>query len=393
MSDHIIIHYNEIGLKGRNRPWFEKQLVQNIEKALADCDIAVVKKIYGRVLVKLGIKADVEQVKLRLKQVCGIANFSLATLVEADIKNIKKDSLAVLKKCKFETFRVTARRSDKNFSLNSQQVNEQVGEHILESIKGVNVDLENSDSTLHIEITDRGAFLYTEKIRGVGGLPVGVSGKVVSLLSAGFDSPVASFRLLKRGARVIFIHFHAYPQTSKESIANVKKLVTILNNYQFEAKLYLIPFLNIQKEISKVATADRVILYRRLMVRIAQKIADREGAQALVTGDSLGQVASQTLENLRAVSAVAMLPILRPLIGMDKEEIMNEARDIGTYDISSQPYEDCCSVFIPQNPTIKADIGKIEEQEKQLNIDSLVEKALESGKMELIANLKNKCSK
>ena len=382
--DHIVIHYNEIGLKGRNRPFFEQKLVQNVKKSLADCDIASVKKSYGRILVKLGTKADLEQVKLRLKQVCGIANFALATLATADIEKIKKDSLAVLKKHKFETFRVTARRSDKSFPLNSQTVNEQVGEYVLENIKGAKVDLENPDDTLYIEITDQGVFLYTEKLPGVGGLPVGVSGKVVSLLSAGFDSPVASFRLMKRGAQVVFVHFHAYPQTSKESIENVKGLVKVLNRYQFEAKLYLIPFLDVQKEVAKIATADRVILYRRLMIRIAQKIAESEKAKALVTGDSLGQVASQTLENLQVVSAVARLPILRPLIGTDKEEIIEEARKIDTHDISSQPYEDCCSVFIPQNPTTKADLGKIEEQERQLDIDSLVEKALESGKIEII---------
>jgi len=335
-------------------------------------------------LVKLGAKADPESVKSRLKQVCGVANFSLAVLTEADIKNIKKDSLKILNQYKFKTFRVTARRSDKNFPLNSQKVNEQVGEYILENIKDVKVNLEKPDNTLYVEITDRGVFLYTEKIGGVGGLPVGVSGKVLSLLSAGFDSPVASFRLMKRGAQVIFIHFHSYPQTSQESIENVKKLVEVLNHYQFEAKLYLIPFLDIQKEVSKIATADRVILYRRFMVRISQRIAELEKAKALVTGDSLGQVASQTLENLQAVSIVAKLPILRPLIGTDKIEIINEAQKIGTHDISSQPYEDCCSIFIPQNPTTKADIKQIEGQEKQLDIDSLVEKALESGKIEVI---------
>ena len=389
MFNYIIVHYGEIGLKGKNRPFFEKKLVKNIKESLADQKIVSVKNIYGRIVIKLETDFNKEQVTSRLQKVCGVVNFAFAVLTASNIEDIKKKSLRILADCQFETFRVTAQRADKNFPLNSQQINEQVGEYILNNFKQVRVDLEKPEINFQIEITDQGIFLYTQKIKSVGGLPVGVSGKVVSLLSSGFDSPVASFKLMKRGAKVIFVHFHAYPQTSQESIKNVQEIVKVLCRYQFESKLYLIPFLNIQKEVAKIALADRVIIYRRMMLRIAQKIADKERAQALVTGDSLGQVASQTLENLRVVGSIAEfsnagMPILRPLIGMDKEEIMQVAREIGTYDISSQPYGDCCSVFIPRNPTIKADIKVIERQEKKLAIDLLVEKALEFGKIETI---------
>ena len=235
-----------------------------------------------------------------------------------------------------------------------------------------------------MEIAGEGVFVYTEKLPGLGGLPVGVSGQVISLISSGFDSPIASYLLMKRGARVVFVHFHSYPQTDKRSIESVQKIVKILDKYQGGSKLYLIPFLDIQKAIFKIATADRVVLYRRMMLRIAEKVAAREQAKALVTGDSLGQVASQTLENIQAVSEATTLPILRPLIGSDKQEIIDTSRQIGTHDISAQPYEDCCSLFVPKSPNTKAKIASVKKQEERLDIDVLVEKAIESVKIEEI---------
>ncbi|MFH2104788.1 MAG: tRNA uracil 4-sulfurtransferase ThiI [Parcubacteria group bacterium] len=382
MENYILIHYGEIGLKGKNRPFFERRLVENIKKSLSDQGFNSVKKGYGRILVELGEKSDRRQIVQQLQQVFGIVNLAEAVKAGKDMENIRKTALEILPKSK--TFRVAARRSDKSFPLNSQQINEQLGAHILDNRPEVKVDLGNPEATLHLEITDQGIFMYTQKLSGLGGLPVGVSGRVVSLLSAGFDSPVASYLLMKRGAQVIFTHFHAYPQTDKRSIESVKQITEILNKYQFNSQLYLIPFLDIQKAIFKVATADRVVLYRRMMMRIAEKIAIQEQAKALVTGDSLGQVASQTLENLQAVSEAATLPILRPLIGSDKQEIIDLARQIGTHDISAQPYEDCCSLFVPKSPNTKARIDSIKRQEEKLDISSLVEKAVNSVKIEIV---------
>ncbi|NQV13212.1 MAG: tRNA 4-thiouridine(8) synthase ThiI [Parcubacteria group bacterium] len=382
MKNHILIHYGEIGLKGKNRPFFERKLVDNIKQSLSGQNFVSVKKGYGRILVELNEKSDSKQITQQLQRVFGIVNLAEAVKVDGDMENIKKTALEILPKSK--TFRVAARRSDKSFPLNSQQVNEQLGAYILDNRPEVKVDLGNPEATLYLEITDQGVFMYSQKLPGLGGLPVGVSGRVISLLSAGFDSPVASYLLMKRGARVIFTHFHAYPQTDKRSIENVQKITRILNKYQFDSQLYLIPFLDIQKAIFKVATADRVVLYRRMMMRIAEKIAIREQAKALVTGDSLGQVASQTLENIQAVSEAATLPILRPLIGSDKQEIIDFARQIGTHDISAQPYEDCCSLFVPKSPNTKARIENIKRQEEKLTIDDLVEKAVDSVKIEVI---------
>jgi thiamine biosynthesis protein ThiI len=378
-KNYIIVHYGEIGLKGRNRPYFEKKLVRNLKRSLKGQEVEFFRRIFGRILIKLGKRADFDSLRPLVGKVFGIAYFALASLSEQDVSDIKKSSLKIVKEEKFKTFRVEASRSKKDFPLTSQEINEQVGAGILENIEGIEVNLEKPDLTIYIEIVDRYAFIYTEKIKGLGGLPVSVSGKVVTLLSSGFDSPLASFRMMRRGAKVLFVHFHAYPQTSKESIKNVEEIVKILNQYQYSSKIYLVPFLDIQREIVKEAyVADRVILYRRMMMRIAEKVAAKEGAYALVTGESLAQVASQTLVNLNVIDKVADMPIFRPLIGMDKEEVINEAKKVGTYEVSSRPYEDCCSLFVPKSPTTRANISEIKKQESKLDINSLVKQALES---------------
>ena len=385
MSDHILIHYGEIGLKGKNRPYFEQKLIENIERSLRDQSFNKVKKGYGRILVELNDESDSKQITRQLQQVFGITNLAVATKVAGDIDKIKATSLNILPASP-KTFRVTARRSDKNFPLNSQEVNEKLGEHILTNKPGVKVDLKHPEVTLHIEIAGEGVFMSTKKLPGPGGLPVGVSGRVVSLISSGFDSPIASYLLMKRGARVIFVHFHSYPQTDKRSLENVKKIVDILDQYQGRSKLYLVPFLDVQKEIyAQAAVPDRVVHYRRMMLRISEIIAQQEKAEALVTGDSLGQVASQTLTNMSTIGEATGMPLLRPLVGSDKEEIMSQARQIGTYDISAQPDEDCCSLFVPKSPNTKAKLADIKRQEEKLDINALVEKAVESAKIEVIS--------
>jgi len=374
----VICHYSEIGLKGKNRKFFEEKLVNNIKKKLSESSYKKVRRISGRILVELEEGTE-EEVKNNLKKVFGIASFSFAVNCEQKIEEIKKTGSNILKEEKFKTFRISTKRSEKSFYLNSQEINEKVGEWILEKIDKAKVNLEKPDITLFIEIVENYSFLYLEKVKGLGGLPVGSSGKVVSLLSGGIDSPVASFLIQGRGSRVIFLHFHAYPFASKESIEKVEKLAEILNEYQLESKLYLVPFSEIQKEILlKTKEKFRVILYRRFMFRIAEQIARKEKAKGLVTGESLGQVASQTLENIGAIEEVVSLPVLRPLIAKDKEEIIKKAEEIGSYKISILPHQDCCSRFLPKHPETKSRIEEVTKEEKKLDVQKLIKETIKN---------------
>lgn len=387
--DYIICHYGEIGLKGENRKFFEDALRQNIERALKRSEVKYefVKRISGRIIVKLNEKEsedsdyiETDETEKALKAsggVLGVSYYAKAVYSEQDITAIKKTALEILSKQKFETFRITTQRSNKNFSLTSQQINETLGEHIMLELNK-KVMLKKPDLTCFIEIVDDYAFLYLEKNRGIGGLPVGVSGKAAALLSGGIDSPVAAFYAMKRGAKVIFMHFHSFPYTGMQSIEKVKKMAKILNKFQFKSKLFLIPFAEIQEEIlMKTEQKNRIVLYRRFMLRIAEKIAGQEKALALITGDSLGQVASQTMENISVIEEAVKIPILRPLIGFDKEEIILKAKEIETYEISIQPHLDCCVRFIPKHPATKAKIEEITEAEKNLDAENLIRNAIE----------------
>ncbi len=269
---------------------------------------------------------------------------------------------------------MTTKRSDKEFKLSSPEVSRTIGEVVFEGFgKKRKVSLKNPELTIYIELTDRENLVYLDKIKGTGGLPAGVSGKVLCLLSSGFDSPVAAYQLAKRGASVNFLHFHSYPYTDKASQENVKKIVKVLNEYQYNGRLFSAAFGEFQKQVVGNAPAKlRVILYRRMMMRVAEKFALSIKAKALVTGDSLGQVASQTLDNMTAVSASVGMAILRPLVGYDKEDIINMAGQIGTKDISSTPYEDCCSMFVPAHPETKAKMDEVLKAEANMDIEKLL---------------------
>jgi thiamine biosynthesis protein ThiI len=268
------------------------------------------------------------------------------------------------------------RRTNKNFPLKSQEVAEKLGAMVVKKMKK-KVDLENFDLNCHVDIVENFVFLYFEKIECRGGLPVGVSDKLLCLISGGIDSPVAANLMQKRGAPIVYVHFDSYPSTPKENQEKVKDLVKVLNEYQFESKLYIVPFLEIQKEILQKAPEDyRVIFYRRMMLRIAKKIAQKENVLALVTGESLGQVASQTVENIRAISEAIDLPILRPLIGFNKEEIVNLAKQIGTFELSAQPFGDCCSLYVPKHPVTRADLNLILDTEKDWEFEQMLEEAI-----------------
>ncbi len=371
MEKYIIIHYAEIGLKGKNRPFFENKLIKNIRAKLSQYKIDYIKNIFGRILIKINLKGRDIQIAINiLSKISGIKYFAFTQISPKEIDKVLANSLNLLKKFKFNTFKIYTKRAGKDYPLNSRQINEKVGEHILDNIRGIKVKLDNPEVTLFLEVVNQYVFLYLEKLGGIGGLPVGTSGKVLSLISSGIDSPVASYRMMKRGASVFFLHFHSYPQTSRESINNVKELVLKLNHYQINSKIYFVPFLEFQKEVVEKANArDRVILYRRMMIRTAELIGKKEKINTLVTGESLGQVASQTLENMLVIGAACEnTQVFRPLICYDKEEIIKEAKQIGTYDISSLGDEDCCSLFVPANPNTKSNIVEVETQEKKLEI-------------------------
>ncbi|MFH0740137.1 MAG: tRNA uracil 4-sulfurtransferase ThiI [bacterium] len=406
-----VIHYGEVALKGDNRKFFEDKLVENIKKALITglpCPVGslagdpfgvfdYVKRISGRILLELPgtipgeISRGSSPVRLVLQRVFGITYFAFATQCDLDIEVIKARAVEMLKDKNFNSFKVETKRGNKSFFLTSQQVNEQVGEAILEELgiknqeSGIRVDLHNPDVILYVEIIEKYAFLYTEKIAGPGGLPLGVSGKAISLISGGIDSPVASYLMMKRGVENIFVHFFATGKGFEQSLEKVRDILRTLKNYQEKIKVYFVPFSEAQKEIVLKTKADfRVVLYRRLMFLVANEIAIQEKAKALITGESVGQVASQTLDNMLAIEEAVSLPVLRPVCGWDKQEIMDLAKKINTYEISILPHLDCCSMFTPDHPATKANLKDVKTQEKKLKIKKLITSALKNATIESV---------
>ena len=322
--------------------------------------------------------ADFAPIEARLSKTMGIAHFEVAYLTDQDMDAIKAAGLEALKGKTFQTLKVETKRANKQFPLTSPEVNAEVGAYLLKTFGG-RADLRQPDVTCNIEIVDRSALVYTDKIRGVGGLPVSVSGKVLVMLSGGLDSPVAAWRMMKRGAKAIYVHFHSYPYTDKASLEKVTELVELLAQWNYRSRLHLVSFGEVQREIvTKTPPPFRVILYRRMMVRIAQRIAQSVNAEALVTGESLGQVASQTLRNMRAIEAVAEIPILRPLVGDDKAEIIALAQAIGTFEVSTLPHDDCCSLFVPEHPATNPSLEEVSHAESKLDVGALVDMALKT---------------
>ena len=371
----IVVHYQEIALKGKNRPWFLGRLVRNLKRALSDLDVVAVRPLMGRIEIQLGAGASRETAGERVRRTFGIANFSYARRTTLDIDVIARAILDDLRDRTCSSFRVSVRRADKRFPMTSPQVEREVGGRIKEA-RGWTVDLEQAELTIHVELLTNEAFYFFGKERGSGGLPTGTAGRVTCLLSGGIDSPVAAHRMMKRGCAASFVHFHSYPILSRASIEKARELVRLLTTWQQRSRLYLVAFGDIQQQVVLAVPGPmRVIVYRRLMLRIAERIARARGAQGLVTGEVVGQVASQTLENLQVIGSVATLPIFRPLIGMDKEEIMDEARRLGSYEISIVPDQDCCTLFTPRNPLTRGRLHLVEAAERALPVDEIVEKA------------------
>ena len=378
----IVVHYQEIALKGNNRPWFVSRLARNLRTATKGTGVREVRVLMGRIELLLDESAQWATVRDRVSRVFGVANFAKAGTSPLDVDAIASAIDKDLGDPQISTFRVTARRADKRFPLTSPQIEREVGGRIKEG-RGWTVDLAHPDLTIYVEALTDEAFYYFGKEPGAGGLPAGTSGRVACLLSGGIDSPVAAYRLMRRGCRVLFVHFHSYPILSRASQEKVRELVALLTRYQYDSRLLLVPFGEIQQRVVlSVAPPLRVVIYRRLMMRIAEALARRNRAQALVTGEVVGQVASQTLENLSAINDVVDMPVLRPLVGTDKDEITAEAQRLGTYPISIIPDQDCCTLFTPRHPATKARMTDVERAEAALAVEEIVNEAVAAAVQE-----------
>jgi thiamine biosynthesis protein ThiI len=378
----IVLHYQEIALKGNNRPWFVNRLVRNLRAATADLHIREVRALVGRIEIVLGEDSDWDAVRDRVSRIFGIANFAQAGRAPLDLDAIAQRILADLGPREPKTFRVSVKRADKRFPMTSPEIEREIGGRV-KAARGWTVDLEKPAFTIHVEALTNEAFYYFGKERGAGGMPVGVGGRVVCLLSGGIDSPVAAWRLMRRGCRVLLVHFHSYPILSRASQEKTRELAKLLARFQLHSRLYMVPFGQIQQQIVlAVAPPLRVVIYRRFMMRIAERIARHGRAQALVTGEVVGQVASQTLENMTSINSVVTMPVLRPLVGMDKEEIVAEAERLGSYSISIIPDQDCCTLFTPRHPATRARAVDVERAEAGLPIEEIVERAVTAAEVE-----------
>ena len=378
----VVVHYKELALKGRNRPWFIQLLVRNLKIALAGLHVRSVRSIMGRIELEIGDDTPRDELRVRLARVFGIANFSSAGRGPHDFEALAAAILTDLGDRRPESFRVAATRADKRLPFTSPQVEREVG-GIIKQAKGWRVDLEHPALAVHIEMLPDGAFYFFGKEPGAGGLPTGTGGRVACLLSGGIDSPVAAYRMMRRGCSVLLIHFHSYPILSRASQEKVREIAALLTRHQLKSRLLLVPFGELQQRVVlSIAPEMRVVIYRRLMLRIADRLARRAHARALVTGEVIGQVASQTLENLTTIAQATDYQILRPLVGMDKDEIAAEAERIGTFPISIIPDQDCCTLFTPRHPATRARVADVEAAEQALPIGDLVAQAVAGVEVE-----------
>jgi len=384
----IVVHYHELWLKGRNRRFFLGKLFTALRNALEGMPVRRIEQPGDRFIVRLGEGASLEEATARVSRVLGIAFYAVAKPVERSMEDLCRAAWDEVEPLQFSNFAVRAKRSDKSFPHTSMEIDATIGRYLLDRFRergrDVRVKLADPELTCYVEITPGPALVYARRIPGTGGLPANTAGRMMCLLSGGYDSAVAAYHMMKRGAHLSFSHFYGTGARPGESSLHVaSELVRRLVPYQFHAKLYRVPFEAIQREIVRYAPEDyRVLLYRRMMLRIAQALAKGARSLALVTGDSLGQVASQTLRNLIAVEAAARMPVFRPLIGTDKMEILATARKIGTYETSSEPFHDCCPVFMPRTPALYASAEELDEAESKLDVPALVEQGVHETTVE-----------
>jgi len=383
MKKVILVRYGEIILKGLNRPVFETKLISNIKKMLYGLGRIDVIKSQARIFIEPADENyDFETALERLVKVFGIVSISPVWKIDADFEEIKKHSLAMVKdlvnRKGYKTFKVETKRGNKRFPTQSPEVSAELGAYLLEHVEGLKVDVHNPSFILYVEVREN-AYIYSEIIPSNGGLPLGTNGKAMLLLSGGIDSPVAGWMMAKRGVEIEAIHFHSYPYTSERAKEKVIELARILTNYLLEMKLYIVPFTEIQLQINEKCPEDQsTIIMRRLMMMIAERIAKNTGSLALITGESMGQVASQTIQSLYVTNAAVKMPVFRPLIGMDKNEVVEIARKIDTFDTSILPYEDCCTVFVAKHPKTRPQLDKILLSESKLDVEDLIKRAIEN---------------
>ncbi|HZP44732.1 MAG TPA: tRNA uracil 4-sulfurtransferase ThiI [Candidatus Binataceae bacterium] len=374
----LIGRYHEIGLKGRNRWRFVEALKENLRMLCADLPLGAMRAEGRRLVVEITDANAVARIRERAERVFGLQNFSISRRTPLAIADIVAAAMVTVAEARAQhtTFRVSARRTEKRFALDSMAIERLVGAAIVQAYP-LRVDLERPDLEVTIEIMPDGAYVAAGKLSGAGGLPVGVSGRGLVLLSGGIDSPVAAWRMMRRGLWLDFIHFHSYPLVSAASREKAEELAEHLTRFQAQVNLTLIPFAETQRAIvARAPTPLRVVLYRRFMLRIAAAVALHDGARALITGESLGQVASQTLDNMTVIAEVAALPVLRPLIGMDKNEIIEMARRLGTFETSIMPDQDCCSLFVPRHPETHAQLDQVRAAEAMLDVEGMVADAV-----------------
>jgi thiamine biosynthesis protein ThiI len=379
---YLIGRYHEIALKGRNQWRFVDRVKSNLRAVFADFKLGAMRGEGPRLIVELPDEIDDEIAAERAALIFGLQNFSLSRAVGRDIEGITREAVAIARAhWSAGSFRVRTTRADKRFGLNSMEIDQAVGAAIKEAI-GLKVDLENPALVITVEILPDAAYIAAGKRPGAGGLPVGITGHGVALLSGGIDSPVAAHRMMRRGLRLDFVHFHSHPLVSAASREKATELAEHLTRYQAHSTLMLVAFADAQREIvARAPRPLRVVLYRRFMVRIAAALARRSGARVLVTGESLGQVASQTLENMTVIEEATALPMLRPLVGMDKNEIVDQARRLGTFEVSIQPDQDCCSLFVPPHPETHANIDEVRAAESVLEVETIVADAVRKAEI------------
>lgn len=380
-----IVRCGEVALKGMNKPYFERVLLERVRNAIS-CWENDSHWNGGLMLVRIGGDVPVEDAVKKLSKVFGVATVSPAICVEKDMDAIGEAAAAYVRELKekedIKTFKVKAKRADKSFPVQSPEIGATVGGSILSGVPDIKVDVHEPDLKLFVDVRREAAYIYRDKIRGFGGLPLGTNGKGLILMSGGIDSPVAAFMMAKRGMRIEAVHFHSYPYTSKRAQRKVEDLCRVLAGYMGTITMHVINLLPIQEEIVKNCPEDETtILVRRFMMRIAEEVAKKTKNMMLITGEDLGQVASQTAEALVVTDNVVSMPVMRPLIAMDKVDIMDKAKEIGTYDLSIQPYEDCCTVFLPKHPVTKPKLDRIEKSESALDVEGLVRAAVDSDEI------------
>jgi len=376
---YLIGRFHEIALKGQNQWRFVAQLKRNLRDIMGDYRLGAIRSEGPRLLVELPDEIDDATAMERGALLFGLQNFSLSRSVAADVPTIEKEVLAAVRGTTAKSFAVRTRRENKRFPKNSMEIDREIGAAVQAAL-GIKVDLEEPELTINIEIFTGNAFFSIGKHPGAGGLPVGISGRGVALLSGGIDSPVAAYRMMRRGLSLDFVHFHSYPMLARTSQDKARELAAHLTRYQGRASLFLTPFGMAQREIvARAGRPLRVVLYRRFMIRIASAIAAEIGARTLVTGESLGQVASQTLDNMQVIERAATIPILRPLVGMDKNEIVEQARRLDTFETSIIPDQDCCTLFVPRHPETHARLEEVEAAEAALDVERMVAEAVQGA--------------